>query len=117
MRTGGGSNQLEITVTYDAGNLEGLQTSGTLSGRVELIGGKPIGISQPQNGGDWTWVDGNEYFGTKYSDEEGFYMMKYEARDDGGAVSRPEGQPWTSITFNNALTECQALSNSNMMSL
>lgn len=110
---GDGSNSLDVTINYDSSGLTDLETSGTISGALDLKAGKPVGLDAPGSGGAWTWVDGNSQFETDSVSQEGFYVMKYEVRDDGGALSKPEGQPNTSIAFDDAFNECQALSSSN----
>jgi len=104
---GSGADDLEVTINYDSGNLEDLTVSGSVSGSLELEGGEPVDLEEPDVGGGWSWVDGNSYFET--DSEDGFYLMTYEARDDDGAVSEEEGEPWTSISFDDSVAECEAL--------
>lgn len=56
--------------------------------------------------GEWVLVFGNPILGT-----DDFYVMKYEAKNDGSgnAISQASGGPWVSITQTTSRTECSDL--------
>lgn len=58
----------------------------------------------PSNGGEWVLAFANPTYGT-----DDFYVMKWEAKNSGGAFSQASLNPWASINQPNSIIECQNL--------
>ena len=58
----------------------------------------------PVAGGEWIFVPGNSSFGT-----DDFYVMKYEAKNVGGATSQAAITPWVNIDLPTSIAACSAL--------
>lgn len=98
---------VDIEVTYDSGGLDGLTSTGSMTGAFSL----DTEAAEPSNG-EWVFVDVSET-PDRYMDTSGmsdFYLMKYEARNDGGtAVSESGTSIYRNINQTDARQKCQAI--------
>jgi hypothetical protein len=96
---------VDVEVTYDAGGLDGLTSTGSITGAFSL----DTEAAEPGNG-EWVFVDVSET-PDRYMDTSGlsdFYLMKYEARNDGGtAVSESGTSIYRNINQTEARQKCR----------
>jgi len=107
------ANSVDVEIKYDSGNLEGLTTSGTVSGNLAV---NPEEAAPDDN---WAYVDvSNVPDETLNTEDMGdFYIMKYQASredatdEDRGTVDVPtsseETAIWTSLSQTDAIEACE----------